>query len=1716
MNTDGATGVGLLAKIITVNGTIAATNAGVVDLSATNNSGGLLTVNADITTTANVYLQGTTGVTETGAAKVTAATLGLNVKGVGNITANNGNLVNVVGAKTSNGNIQFKNAQNLAVTTVGSSGNFTTTSNGLDTSNTTGNTIDVLVSTGTLTLNNDVTTNTTGNVYLQSAGAISEAGAAKITTGTLGMNATAAGAITVNNGNLVNVVGAKTSNGNIQFKNAQNLAVTTVGSSGNFTTTSNGLDTSNTTGNTIDVLVSTGTLTLNNDVTTNTTGNVYLQSAGAISEAGAAKITTGTLGMNATAAGAITVNNGNLVNVVGAKTSNGNIQFKNAQNLAVTTVGSSGNFTTTSNGLDTSNTTGNTIDVLVSTGTLTLNNDVTTNTTGNAYLTANSAMTQSGGKIVTASLGLKAGGAIDVTTASNDVVTMSASTSSGSVAYRDANALTIGTVGAAGNYAGTSGVVTSGTAILLQTGGGLTLTQNITSGSGSDVRLSSGGGISQTGGAITAASLGMSAAGTIDVTTATNNAATLSATTSAGTINYRDADALTLGSVSAQTVSNASYAGTTGVTTTGTGSDILIQTSGAQSLTQNIAANSGTGGSIRLSSGGAITQTGGAITASSFGMRAAGAIDVQTSTNNAGTIAATTTAGTISYRDTDAVSIGNVGAQTVSNANFASTSGISTSSNVTLTSDGAVTQTGVGDVSATGLELRGSGSYTLANSTNAITTLAANTGSVSMRDDGGFNVGTVNSTVGINSTGAVTLTSAGSLGLNDNITAASNLSQNGGGTVAVGGTAGTRTLTASNGNISFANAITSSQPLTLNAGTGGSNGLITISGGLNSNSNAIVVNGTDWDFTGSAVGSINANTSTVTVSHSTDGTINLVASGAGLGTDDLARITTAATGTLYVGDSAKGDTVNVGGNVDFAVSTPNAEIRAASLANSSGRIGTQNIASHLLTISTTSGANTNVIGNSGTANVAVHNSGAGNIALNTATGNLNITRSGPAGTGSGTAIDAASGPIDLNVQAGALTTALNGGGMVATGNIVARSNGALTVNDAINTSSGSVKLVAGRASGMGESLNGVGIGEGAWGTAIGFQMAPMNINAPVRSGYTTMNGNISLYSTGPITQSATGNAGLQAFYTKPLEEGKFVAITFNDGVQAAPINLQNQTISAANPGAIGNCGFTSGTGNCAGPLILETRKAAGLIPPVSQYAESDINYKSISGTNIFGVGTAAAIQFVAPSQTINSSNLNGSNVFFYATAGNIDLNVQITNADINGGLTGGSLNLIAAGNVNVNAPKDSSKSGVAVGKVLSVSSDGVVTAEQFDHDLKIVATGDIAINGSVYLKGDLTFRANASAGEVNSANPGALPQASGGTGKVILTTQPVSFYSGTPPGTSFPLEIKANNITIGTKVGGTPQPVAGLEINASGPAAVPVAGVAQRADAVIEAKGALEVYVTGDIDLTAGYATAITSGKTLKSTAVSALVGDTMIIKGMGVGNTTNLNLTAGTAYTDTTGGGGAIASADAFLFSATKQEIDIGGSVTLRGGNTPKLGQSSAAASIDPNELVIRAGGDIVLIGGSGPNSSASITNAGDIQLVIGGSGKIRDISYTAGATPVLGGTSGLVVTRGVKTTIGVPGGLILIGGPGSGLFGANNVSISPGDQIKVNFTNGGVFSQVTQAGISSAFITANSARSYDSLLGYIIYAANEETRASRARGGLGASDDSNSPSCN
>ena len=154
--------------------------------------------------------------------------------------------------------------------------------------------------------------------------------------------------------------------------------------------------------------------------------------------------------------------------------------------------------------------------------------------TGSVLLTSGAGITENGGATITAaSLGMNAAGAINVNDA-NTVGTLAAKTTVGGITYQNDNtALTIGTIAAGTNFAATSGLDSStapGT-IDLKTGtGGLTISNHVTAGTGS-VLLTSGAGITENGGAtITAASLGMNAAGAINVNDA-NTVGTLAAKT---------------------------------------------------------------------------------------------------------------------------------------------------------------------------------------------------------------------------------------------------------------------------------------------------------------------------------------------------------------------------------------------------------------------------------------------------------------------------------------------------------------------------------------------------------------------------------------------------------------------------------------------------------------------------------------------------------------------------------------------------------------------------------------------------------------------------------------------------------------------------------------------------------------------------------------------------------------------------------------------------------------------------------------------------------------------------------------------------------------------------------------------------------------------------------------------------------------------------------
>ncbi|OGA54282.1 MAG: hypothetical protein A3G25_14950 [Betaproteobacteria bacterium RIFCSPLOWO2_12_FULL_63_13] len=667
------------------------------------------------------------------------------------------------------------------------------------------------------------------------------------------------------------------------------------------------------------------------------------------------------------------------------------------------------------------------------------------------------------------------------------------------------------------------------------------------------------------------------------------------------------------------------------------------------------------------------------------------------------------------------------------------------------------------------------------------------------------------------------------------------------------------------------------------------------------------------------------------------------------------------------------------------------------------------------------------------------------------------------------------------------------GGLVAQDAVTLRSADGITVEDGkgVASSNADVTFLAGNASGM--LLEYLKPLTPALAQGTGSDSA-VTINGPVHAA-----GHVTILSTGPVAQSESNVAGLQA-------GGVLTVATFNDN--GAPISLRNSLLTGD-----GVCAEAIGSGNCAGTLVIGTLFADGRS---SDFAAADIDYQGIGAVTVQAVATAADARVASTSMVLPSSNLYAKNASFWATGGDLDLSAQIANRNINKGDSGGSLNLYALGNVNVNAPPDVEAAGVTIGRRASVDSSGSVTAEPFGHDLTLAASGDINITGSIYMASDrdLSLRADASDAEVG-LTPGA-PALGDGAGSVRITTQPASYYGSN--GTVFPLEVMARDIVVGRQQGAQIYPVQNLEISTTLPG-LPADGTGQRADALLSASGNLKVYFRGDLTITAGSTQAVTTAATqkLESTAVAAMEGTDVLIRGVGANefgslpqNTSSILLSAGSAMADNGEGGDAFAAADAAIIASRTKTIDVGGDMWLRGGNTlrrrnadvTQLNLVSAQAFLDPATMNITTGGSIVLIAGLGVNATAKIVNSGDVKFTIGG---ISPVTYV---NPL---------TEEEKTV--AQGGLLLVGGPGSGIFDAfDNPTGLKAPPIEANFYRGGDLNSIISGdrNMAAAYVKSGPTRNFDDLLSYILFAANEETRVTRVRVGTSSSDDANLPSCN
>ncbi|MEI8221356.1 MAG: hypothetical protein WCH91_12050 [bacterium] len=1232
--------------------------------------------------------------------------------------------------------------------------------------------------------------------------------------------------------------------------------------------------------------------------------------------------------------------------------------------------------------------------------------------------------------------------------------------------------------------------------------------------------------------------------GTVDLANALTQSAGSVATTFSGAVNVGSAG---LTGTAFNLNNSFASAGTTSFTNSGTltkNATGNITSAGAFSTTGNVnLASNITTTSTDLTIGGNLVIAEGATPTLSTGAGTAGNILVSGNTDGTagtGLESLSLQAGTGSVTFTGSVGTGatnSLGAVTITNA-------AATNFNNTVNITGALTQTnaatgtttfantvavGSADLKGTAFNVNGNVSSTGTQVWDGPITINAARQISSTGTGAGADITFKNT---IDGTGSLTVNAAGTTTFTGTVGAGgsfASLITNGGGTTAING-GSVRTTGAQ----SYENAGTNATSVTLGANTtltgtsvaagpivGGSKNLTIATSGVDSiesgtGINALTLNKTGGSIsflgnlsssslaanagaygvgfnTGNASPYTNTTTTIPTVSFSNTGSITIGNQAGDAAIFSGGLNTTSASGTSIGGTiQTNGTAMNLGSLTVTAGSA--IRTTGAGSANPAGApitlasltgVGTPAITidagtSGALQAGATSGALTLDVPGSGTVNfgnlsassaITINSSGAINFngTVNAGTSLVVSTLDGTINTSG--LVNAAAGNLSLtaNKTASAAQINVGAGGVQATGNITLRSADTLTIGagSGVKASTGVVSLVAGSTSGMVSELPGFvsGLAPASGGGAA----SQVLINGPVWSsgnaGYT-----VNVLSSGSIQQDNTNpNAGIQT-PNNTASNGGLRAITYNNtsgGGVGQWINLQNNVATGND-----NCTNGVGSGNCVGPLLLETRLATG---GTSSYAPGNITYSSINGTTIFGVGTAADIVFKGPSHNITTGNIKGTNVYFYgygssATAqnndGSINLGIQMANADINQGNAGGSLNLIADGPITLNG--NSVTENTLIGSRATNATTGDVTVTKFNHGLKLVSSSSIDITGSVYLNGALDLRAGASAAEVASLSHQSNPAAAGGAyANLADVTVRV------PAGRQFPTELIASSVNVGA----ANAPVHDFSLDASLATSSQSGGrYVKSTDVVMGASGDINVYYSGAMAMKAGTATAqgSNSGDFPIASASSKLVGDTIKIVGSG-GAGNSLDVLAGSATALESGGGFAIAVADVLMFAQTSKNIDIKGSMQMKGGTSSTTGLASAKALVDPIDLMITVGNTLTLQAGTGPGSAAQIFNDGNIVIT-------------------------------------APGGLDLIGGSGSGLFGYQNVPIGVGDEIKLI---GGGYRLTFVPGLAKATINASSPRSFDKYLSYILYAANEETRAARLRAGRGVADDSDLPSC-
>jgi len=1327
------------------------------------------------------------------------------------------------------------------------------------------------------------TVNVGNNLIVTASGPVTQTGIITATGGTTTIAAGSGNNITLNGANDFATL-AITSGNNVSVTDANSLVLGAFTVSGTLGVNTSGAITQS------GALVVTGAATFAagaaNDITLNNASNNF--STAAFTTGNNVSVTD----LNALILGASTVSGTLGANTSGAITQSGALVVTGTTTLAA----GSGNNITLNSANDFSTlvvTSGNNVSV-TDTNAIILGASTVSGTLG---VTTSGTITQSGALVVTGAATFAAGAANDITlnNASNNF-SAAAFTTGNNVSVTDLNALILGASTVSGTFGvNTSGAITQSGALIV------TGTTTLAAGSANDITLNTGTnnfstlivtsgnnvGVTDTNGIILGAS---TVGGTLGVTT--SGAITQSgALTVAGTSSFTaGANAITL------TAASNDFTGAVSLSNSGANAVQITDTNALVLGTVNV------GNHLTVTASSAVTQTG-TITAT------AGTTTIAAGSGNNITLNSANDFATLAISSGNNVSVTDANALILGASTVSGTFGVNTS--------GAITQSGALAVSGTTTLAAGTGNNITLNNANDFATLVITSGNnVSITDSNALILGasTVNGTLGVNTTGAITQSGA--------------LVVTGAATFAAGGA---NDITLNNASNNFSNAafttgnnvsVTDLNALILGAST--------VSGNLTVNTTGAITQSGALAVTGTSSFTVGANAITLTTAtNDFTGAVSLSNSGA-----NAVQITD--TNAIVLG------TVNVGNNLIVTASgtiTQTGTITATggttTLAAGAANNITLNSANDFATLVITSGKD-----------VSVTDANALILGASTVNGTLGVTTSGAI------------------TQSGAL---------VVTGAATFAAGGAndITLNNASNNFSN-----ASFTSGNNVSVT--------------------DLNALIL-GASTVSGNLAVNTTGAITQSSalavTGTssftAGANAITLTTATNDFTGAVSLsNSGANAVQITDTNAlvlgTVSVGNnltvttSGAVTQTGTITATGGT-------TTIAAGSGNNITLNSANDFTTLVItSGNNVSVTDSNALI--------LGASTVSGT------------LGVNTTGAITqSGALVVTGTTTLAAGsgnNITLNSANDFSTLVITSGNNVSVTDTNVIIlgASTVSGNLTVNTTGAITQSGALAVTGTSSFSAGANAITLTSATndfTGAVSLSNSGANAVQITD--------------------TNALVLGT-------------VNVGNNLIVTASGAVTQTGTITATGGATTIAAGASNNITLNNANdfatlVITSGNNVSVTDSNAIILGASTISG---------NLTVNTTGAITQSGALAVTGTSSFTAGAnaitlTTATNDFNGAVSLSNSG------ANAVQITDTNALVlgtVSVGNNLTVTASGAVTQTGAITATGGITTIAAGSGNnITLNSANDFAT--------LVITSGNNVSVTDANALILGASTVSGNFG-------------------------------------------------------------------------------